>query len=244
MVVQDSPVQSEYRSRLLIMEEWYRDFAAEGSREQTLLEDYTPHADFLATLSGRILDVGGGAGLAARFLRPDATYVVLDPLELWQSPEWAGFSRAFRAGGPEPEFIKGCGEDIPFADEEFDSVVSFWSLNHVEDPRRCVSEMIRVLKRGGTGRVVVEDSEPRWSDLLGDASIRIWARFTGRQRRARIPRPLVDALRMKLTGKWLIEKDHFPVSENDLLQWMGDKAVIGLREWLGGYLTFDFARRR
>lgn len=237
-------MQSEYRSRLSIMEEWYRAFAADGSRQQELLDDYAPHADFLASLSGRILDVGGGAGLAARFLRPDATYVVLDPLELWQSPEWSDFSREFRAGRREPEFVRGCGEDIPFPDEYFDALVSFWSLNHVEDPRQCVSEMIRVLKRGRTGRVVVEDTEPRWSDLLKDASIRIWARLIGKRVQARIPRRLVDAFRMKLTGKWLVEKDHFPVAESDLLQWMGDKVEIRRREWLGGYLTFDFVRRR
>lgn len=38
---------------------------------------------------------------------------------------------------------------LPFADSEFDVVVSFFSLEHFEFPERALREMLRVLRRGG-----------------------------------------------------------------------------------------------
>lgn len=46
--------------------------------------------------------------------------------------------------------ILGVGEVLPFADETFDAVISIAVLEHVKDPFLCASEIVRVLKRGGT----------------------------------------------------------------------------------------------
>jgi len=48
------------------------------------------------------------------------------------------------------------GGVLPFADESFDAVFSFSVLEHVKDPARVVSEMKRVVKRGG----VIQISAP------------------------------------------------------------------------------------
>lgn len=242
MAVRQINVQQEYEARLSAMEGWYKDLVANRNRERLLLEDYGPHQAYLGSLRGRILDLGGGAGLAARFLKSDTIYVVVDPLELWKSPEWVAFGRDFRASGPEPDFVNARGEELPFPDENFDAALSLWSLNHVEDARRCVSEIIRVLKPGGRGRLVLEDTEPSWPDLLADGANRIWNRLRGNQYAARIPRPLIAALTMKSTGNWSVEPDHIPVRERDLLEWMGDQVKLLRRDWLGGYLTIDFER--
>jgi SAM-dependent methyltransferase/uncharacterized protein YbaR (Trm112 family) len=41
------------------------------------------------------------------------------------------------------------GHDLPFADGSFDAVIAQAVLEHVVDPIRCVSEMQRVLRKGG-----------------------------------------------------------------------------------------------
>jgi SAM-dependent methyltransferase len=40
-------------------------------------------------------------------------------------------------------------QDLPFSDGIFDAVLSLHVLEHVSDPFRCASELIRVLKPGG-----------------------------------------------------------------------------------------------
>jgi SAM-dependent methyltransferase len=45
--------------------------------------------------------------------------------------------------------VIGVGEALPFKDGTFDAVVSIAVLEHVRDPFRCASEIVRVLKPGG-----------------------------------------------------------------------------------------------
>lgn len=53
--------------------------------------------------------------------------------------------------------IKGVGEYLPFADNSFDYVVSWQTLEHVQNVEKCISEMIRVLKPGGRLRIWCPD---------------------------------------------------------------------------------------
>ena len=217
---------------------WYEELVSDSGRERSLLGEYAPHADFLRSLSGRVLDVGGGAGLAARFLPPGTTYVVVDPSSVWKSPEWLAFGAAFRRDGPEPQFIEAGGEKLPFADADFDAVLSFWSLNHVEDPGRCISEMLRVLKPGAHARLVLEDTEPRWSDLILGGLSRSWSLLSGRQVATNVPGGVLTAAAQKWKGTWKIADDHIRVDERDVRTWVDGRARISGRMWLGGYLTW------
>ena len=47
------------------------------------------------------------------------------------------------------KFIKSKAEKLPFEDNSFDFVTSFDTLEHIENQVLAVSEMIRVLKKGG-----------------------------------------------------------------------------------------------
>ena len=62
-----------------------------------------------------------------------------------------------RAGAIERpvELEEGDAQDLPFADETFDTVVCTYSLCNVPDEARTVSEMKRVLKPGG--RLILVD---------------------------------------------------------------------------------------
>lgn len=46
-------------------------------------------------------------------------------------------------------FVKADADKLPFKDEEFDAVLSKFSLEHFPSPKEALSEMIRVLKPGG-----------------------------------------------------------------------------------------------
>lgn len=48
-----------------------------------------------------------------------------------------------------PADVIGSIMDLPFDDESFDSVICLETLEHVEDPLKAMSEVYRVLKRGG-----------------------------------------------------------------------------------------------
>lgn len=48
------------------------------------------------------------------------------------------------------EYVEGDVCELPFGDASFDLVVSFETVEHVEDPARAVSEFKRVLAPGGT----------------------------------------------------------------------------------------------
>lgn len=47
------------------------------------------------------------------------------------------------------KFIVGDAEKLPFTDNQFDIVTSFGLLEHFENPRTAIYEMVRVLKSGG-----------------------------------------------------------------------------------------------
>ena len=106
-----------------------------------------------------VLDVGCGEGvLTERFAsRIGAGHVVgvdLDDPKLRE--EWS------RRARPNLEFRTFDGADLPFADNEFDTACALEVLEHVPDPERTLSEMVRVARR----HVLVSvPREPMWRAL-------------------------------------------------------------------------------
>jgi SAM-dependent methyltransferase len=92
-----------------------------------------------APLEGqRVLDVGCGVGMyTAAFLRetPHVFGIEVEPQRTLEAQERAcGVSQAV-------------GERLPFPDGAFDVVFSHEVLEHVDDDRACVAEMVRVARR-------------------------------------------------------------------------------------------------
>src|SRR5687768_9271408 len=100
------------------MEQWYRDLLARGpgAAEHDLAHDYAPFAGILGRLRGRVLDLGGGAGLSARYLDESCDYWVVDPAAVWEEPGWREFGERFHRRPV--NFVRGMGEALPFADAE------------------------------------------------------------------------------------------------------------------------------
>ncbi|MFP5332550.1 MAG: class I SAM-dependent methyltransferase, partial [Acidimicrobiia bacterium] len=98
----------------------------------------------------RVLDVGCGTGVLARaawrVVGKEGRVVGLDPN--------VGMLEVARRS-PEPiEWVPGVAENLPFADGEFDHVVSQFAAMFFEDRARAVEEMARVAADDGRVTVV------------------------------------------------------------------------------------------
>jgi SAM-dependent methyltransferase len=132
--------------------------------------------------SGKVFELGCGAG---------ANQSLYDPARVtgFTSIEPSAKLREFAIeAAAQNDFdaliVPGFGEEIPFADSSFDTVVSTFTLCSVTDHARALSELHRVLKPGGLflyaehGRAPDADVqktqrrvEPVWKRLFGNCHL-------------------------------------------------------------------------
>ena len=112
----------------------------------------------LEGLTGRLLDIGCGAGnmpKAIKHYRPD--------LEVWG----ADLSRhAIRAALRDPQgarFVASGGEGLPFRDAFFDAVTMFDVLEHFAEPGAALAEVLRVLRPGGLFHLFLPLEKQPWT---------------------------------------------------------------------------------
>lgn len=240
-------METDWHGRQVEMEDWYRAFAMRDDASALLQQDYSPYRETLAGLRGRVLDIGGGCGVAGRYLLPEVDYCVLDPSPIWRDASWREILSKISESGPAPRFVTGTGESLPFAVRQFDAALAFWSFNHASDPQRCLQEMHRVLRPGGQALLVLEDMEPSWADALARAVQSVIAR-TGRPVRMLDwgqgdVRTTLSTLSHKLKGRpWPLHADHLRIREPDLRRWfeVGFRPIR--RRWEGGYLSYCLRR--
>lgn len=184
----------------------------------------------LASLRGRLLDVGGGNGLVRDYLPSVTDYVSLDPDQAWLDPSWDALAPWKPCLQLPLQFVRGLAEHLPFADASFDSVAAVFSLNHCLSPQEAFRQMLRVMKPGGVLLLVLEDVEPGWRDALMGI-YRDWRGWS----RARLA---IEKVRAVWRG-WPIEKDHLPVAEREVFAWLGDDGRIISRAWCGSYRAIE-----
>jgi arsenite methyltransferase len=98
----------------------------------------------------RVLDLGSGAGtdslVAAQMVGAEGHVVGLD-----MTPEMLAKARAGAAasGLENVEFVEGEAEQLPFADESFDVVISNGVIDLIPDKDAVFAELFRVLRPGG-----------------------------------------------------------------------------------------------
>ena len=238
----------DWQDRLSQMEDWYRDFLGQGAEqaELTLMWEHRPYAERLSRFHGKVIDVGGGAGLARRFLPDDVDYWVVDPAECWQTEEWREFSSRFHKS--RVHFVAGVGENLPFGDAEFDGALALWSFNHAQDPCACLTQIHRVLKPGGRALVVLEDMAPTLADTW-----QLWvqeqrgrfgrtAEFSIRWHQDEI-QTAAQTLRHRLSRRpWPLQADHVRVEEAKLRTVMHGRFKRLERSWAGGFLFYDLEK--
>lgn len=91
-------------------------------------------------VGGRVLEIGTGTGYGLELIAPVAdSFITLDK---YRSAEVDSLPEGV-------EFVEAKVPPLPFADEEFDCVVSFQVIEHIKHDRAFVEEVRRVLKAGG-----------------------------------------------------------------------------------------------
>jgi SAM-dependent methyltransferase len=97
-------------------------------------------------LTGSLLENGCGVGMYVEHLKPHVRLVI----GLEYEPE-----RARQAHLSSDHILAAAGEHLPFEDNTFDLVLSHEVLEHVQDDRQAVEQMVRVLRPGGRAIIFV-----------------------------------------------------------------------------------------
>jgi ubiquinone/menaquinone biosynthesis C-methylase UbiE len=115
----------------------------------------------------RALDVGSGTGMLALALAP----LVREVVGIDLVPEMLEHARRAAEDYPNASFVEGDALALPFADGEFDLVVTSRTLHHVSRPELAIAEMTRVTRIGG--RLLVVDQMTSLDPLEAFAHNRI-----------------------------------------------------------------------
>lgn len=140
---------------------------------------------------GSVFELGCGGGLnQAHYDHGRVTdFAGIDP----HGKLLDGARKRARLKGWDADIRQGVGEDIPFPDSTFDTVVCTYTLCSVEDPSLVMAEMRRILKPGGKllflehGRAP-DPSVTRWQERIEP----IWKPLGGG---CHLTRPVGSALR-------------------------------------------------
>jgi len=133
---------------------------------------YTEYAPWMPQLMGfdkfrdaRLLEIGCGMGTdLLQFARGGARCTGID-----LTPRSIEITRhRFRLYDAEGAFMISDGEHLPFRDESFDVVYSNGVLHHTPDTAGAIREVHRVLRPGGTAKVMLyhRNSLNYWFDIV------------------------------------------------------------------------------
>jgi SAM-dependent methyltransferase len=124
-------------------------------------------AEVAGQAEGRVLEIGAGTGLNFRHYPAGVDVIAVEPAP--------GMLRKAVERAQEPDVRaritvqQGRARALPFADESFDTVAATFVLCSVGDLEASVREIRRVLRRGGSLRLVEHVRSP-------DASLAAWQR--------------------------------------------------------------------
>jgi SAM-dependent methyltransferase len=120
---------------------WQRDTASGQKRMQNRFEDLE---HFFSVRPGNtLLEIGCGTGTWTRYLtKLPAQIHAMDISE-----DLLAMART-KMSKPDVQFVCGDIEKLPFADQSFDFVCGLSILHHLDNPK-ALSEIYRVLKKGG-----------------------------------------------------------------------------------------------
>jgi SAM-dependent methyltransferase len=168
----------------LVAEDWFHCDARHDFRFEEM-EARLPRT----TLPHRFLDLASGMGTA--LLR--GLHRGLDGYGIEPDPEKLGLMRQRMAAGNFPEawsarFARAVGEHLPYPDDAFDCVLSYQTLEHVQNIDAVIAEMLRVTRPGGALHLRCPDYRGTfeghyllpWLPLMPRPVARFWLRLRGR----------------------------------------------------------------
>jgi ubiquinone/menaquinone biosynthesis C-methylase UbiE len=141
--------------------------------EKAVLRDH--REALIARVSGRVLEIGGGTGANLPFYGSAVEALIItepeEPMARRLERKLADYSLPARV-------VRASAEDLPFEDQSFDFAVSTLVLCTVDDPKRALDEIHRLLKPSGQLLFLehVRADEPglaRWQDRLEGFQVRV-----------------------------------------------------------------------
>ncbi len=131
----------------------------------------------LEDVKGKVLELGCGTGAGFVHYAPEAQVTALEPEPAFRLTA----ARRARTATADVTVLPGDAHDLPFRDGTFDAVVAELMLCSVARPDVALREARRVLRPGGSLRLLehVRHSRP-WIGRLQDAVDPLWNAFEGR----------------------------------------------------------------
>jgi SAM-dependent methyltransferase len=135
----------------------YRELSARGGDFQCKLWHFVmEHLHWNG--QGRVLDIGTGNGPLAILLAKQHTHARVIGIDYWgsdceYSQQVCESNAALEGVTEQVSFQKASAANLPFADGEFDAVVSHFVFHEVADApdkREVIQEALRVLRKGGS----------------------------------------------------------------------------------------------
>src|SRR6185437_16695408 len=123
--------------------------AAERHRLEPYIADF---AQFSSSAGLRVLEIGVGMGADySRWLQAGARATGID----LSSESLSRAAERCQRMGLQADLRQADAENLPFADDAFDIVYSYGVMHHSPDTARCIAEAWRVLKPGGSARIML-----------------------------------------------------------------------------------------
>ncbi len=123
--------------------------AAERYRLEPYIADF---AQFSSSAGLRVLEIGVGMGADySRWLKAGAVATGVDI----STESLARTATRCEAAGLHPDLRHADAETLPFTDNTFDVVYSYGVMHHSPGTARCIAEAWRVLKPGGSARIML-----------------------------------------------------------------------------------------
>ncbi|MCL4395511.1 MAG: class I SAM-dependent methyltransferase [Chloroflexi bacterium] len=130
----------------------------------------------VAGAAGRVLELGVGTGLNLPHYATARSVMAIDP----NGPSLDHARDRITANGRAYALQQSRAEELPFADESFDSVVGTLTFCTIREPAVALAEARRVLKSGGEFRLV-EHVRVHNRVFAGaqDLATPLWSKFAG-----------------------------------------------------------------
>jgi len=160
----------------------------EGS-ERAGLHDW--RRTLLERARGEVLELGAGTGGNLNLYPSSVSRLVLSEPDRHMREAL----RRKLAARPDVQVLDAPAEALPVPSQTFDTVVATLVLCSVVDPGRVVSEILRVLRPGGSFLFLEHIAAPAgtWTRLAQGAIEPVWRRISGGCHLTRDPGPLLEA---------------------------------------------------